>query len=388
VRALLAISLIAVCWTAGCGSDDAEPTTTPEPTAGQPERESRANPKPPPTGDGSGGVALEKVGDFEQPVYVTQPGSGDDALYVVEQCGRIVRVEDGSGPETFLDVSDLLTCGGEQGLLSTAFAPDYERSGLFYVNYTDTAGDSRTVEYRRAKDDPNVADPGSARELLRIEDPYPNHNGGLVLFSPEGELLLGMGDGGGGGDPERSGQDLHSLLGKILRLDPDGKSGPEPYAYGLRNPWRFSFDRETGELWIGDVGQDALEEVDAVKPRGGEPPNFGWSAFEGTERFNDDQQAPGHVEPVLTYGRDGGCSITGGYVVRDPELRSLFGRYLYGDFCAGELRSFTADASDDASDDRDLGVSVPSLSSFGEDARGHIYATSLDGPVYRLAPSS
>jgi hypothetical protein len=301
-----------------------------------------------------------------------------------------VRLEGGER-QTFLDVSDLITCGAEQGLLSAAFAPDFERSGRLYVNYTDTAGDSRTVEYRRSEQDPHTADPASARELLRIEDRYPNHNGGLLVFDPDGRLLLGMGDGGSPGDAERTAQDLHSPLGKILAIDTKGQGRYLVTAYGLRNPWRFSFDRNTGDLWIGDVGQDTLEEVDSVDARTASgssgPPNFGWSAFEGTERFNSDEDAPGHVEPVLTYGRDRGCSITGGYVVRDPQLRSLYGRYLYGDFCAGELRSFSARVGREARDDRALGLTVPSLSSFAEDRDGHLYAISLDGPVYRLAPA-
>jgi glucose/arabinose dehydrogenase len=375
---------------AGCGgSDDDEttsPNTTTEPTTTTAERPPQDEPEPP-VGDGEGGVRLQELGSFEQPVYVTQPPSGDEALYVVEQCGRIVRVDPAGETQTFLDVSELITCGGEQGLLSAAFAPDYERSGRFYVNYTDTAGDSRTVEYRRSGDSP-VADPDSARELFRIEDFASNHNGGLLLFGPDDELYLGMGDGGGGGDPERTAQNLDSLLGKLLRVDVDGGE-PQVAAYGLRNPWRFSFDRKTRELWIGDVGQDALEEIDGVtfdRFTGPDAPlNFGWSAFEGTERFNDDQEAPGAIPPVLVYGREGGCSVTGGYVVRDPELRSLYGRYVYGDFCEGELRSFTPKPEGAADDDTALGVQVPSLSSFGEDANGRIYATSLEGPVYRLS---
>jgi glucose/arabinose dehydrogenase len=376
----------------GCGDDDDEPTatttsgaeatTTPE----QPPSEGRE----PPVGDGTGGVELEMVGDFDQPVYVTQPPSGDQALFVVEQCGRVLRLEGGQA-ETFLDVSDLITCGGEQGLLSVAFAPDYERSGRLYVNYTDTAGDSRTVSYRRAGDS-NTADPDSARELLRISDFASNHNGGLLLFGPDEELYLGMGDGGGGGDPQRTAQDLDSLLGKIIRVDTSGGSESTIAAYGLRHPWRFSFDRKTRDLWIGDVGQSSLEEIDGVTfqqfAEGDEPLNFGWSAFEGTERFNSDQEAPGAIEPVLVYGRDRGCSVTGGYVVRDPELRSLYGRYLYGDFCEGELHSFTAQPDRPAQDDTALGVQIPSLSSFGEDAEGRIYATSLEGPVYRLSGSN
>jgi glucose/arabinose dehydrogenase len=351
-------------------------------------------------------VELAKLGDFDQPLYVTQPDDGSGDLYVVEQTGRIQRLPGGSGkPETFLDLSGEVSCCGEQGLLSVAFAPDYSESGLLYVDYTNADGDTRVVEYERSGSDPPVAEPGSAREILAVDQPYPNHNGGLLHFGPDDDLYIGLGDGGSADDPERNGQDLGTLLGKILRIDPrpsdgaytvpkdnpftDGEASTSNaaliYSYGLRNPWRFSFDRKTGDLWIGDVGQDSLEEIDGV--RNGKDANFGWSAFEGTERFNADQEAPHAVPPVLVYGRDRGCSVTGGYVVRDPELTSLYGRYLYGDYCEGELRSFTAEPDTEASDDRALGAQVPSLSSFGEDAEGHIYATSLEGAVYRLDPS-
>jgi glucose/arabinose dehydrogenase len=390
---LLTCSLVAAAMAiAACGDDDGETTTaanttTTEPTTTTTE-EPPAEPREPPVGDGEGGVALEKLGDFEQPVYVTQPPSGDEALFVVEQCGRIVRV-DGGQRDTFLDVSGVITCGGEQGLLSMAFAPDYERSGRFFVNYTATDGSSRTVQYERAGD--SAADPDSAREVLRIEDFASNHNGGLLLFGPDEELYLGMGDGGGGGDPERTAQDLDSLLGKIIRVDTSGGES-QVAAYGLRNPWRFSFDRKTRDLWLGDVGQDSLEEINGVTFRqfsGPDAPlNFGWSAFEGTQRFNSDQEAPDAMPPVLEYPLGDACAVTGGYVVRDPELRSLYGRYLYADFCLGELRSFTARPGQAASDDTALGLQIPSLSSFGEDVAGHVYATSLEGPVYRLSASN
>ncbi len=326
---------------------------------------------------------------------------------MVEQCGRIQRVPvEGGTPSTFLDVADRIVCEGEQGLLSVAFSPDYARSGRLYVYYTDTEGTARIIEYGRSTDDPSVADPESARELLAIEDFAPNHNGGLLLFGPDGYLYVGTGDGGGAGDPERTSQDLSSLLGKMLRIDPreaggeaytvpkdnpyvnDAGARPEILIDGLRNPWRYSFDRKTRDLWIGDVGQDELEEIDSA-PAGDvlDGLDFGWSAYEGMQRFNEDQEAPDALPPTLEYGRDGGCSVTGGYVVRDPALRSLYGRYLYGDFCAGELRSFTAVAGGEAGDDRPLGPGVASLSSFGEDLSGHVYATSLEGPVYRLVPS-
>ncbi len=358
-------------------------------------------------------MRLEKVGDFDQPLYVTQPPGDDRHLFVVEKTGRVQVVRDGQRvPRPFLDLSDKVSTGSEQGLLSLAFAPDYRRSGLLYVDYTDTAGDTRVVEYRRSGSDPLVADPQSAREILSVDQPYSNHNGGLLLFGPgearepgsAAELLyIGLGDGGSADDPDRNGQDLSTLLGKILRIDPRpsggrpyaipssnpfaGRSGarPEIYSYGLRNPWRFSFDPATGALAIADVGQNEIEEVNLVGQGQGRGGNFGWSAYEGLDRFNDDQQAMDALPPVLVYGHDAGCSITGGHVVRDRGLRSLYGRYLYGDFCAGQLRSFAATPERRATDDRALGLEVPSLSSFGQDNAGHLYATSLLGPVYRLA---
>jgi glucose/arabinose dehydrogenase len=392
----------------GCGdSEDDSATTTaaPPPPAAEPGGGNRNG--GPPVGDGEGGVEAVEIGVFDQPVYVAQPPDERDDLYVVEKTGRIVLVRDGEPlPEPFLDIGSEVSTGYEQGLLSMAFAPDYEDSGRFYVDYTDAAGDSRIVEYRRSESDPDAADPESRRELLLVDQPYPNHNGGQLQFGPDELLYVGFGDGGGGGDPMGNGQNLGALLGKILRIDPRASAGepysipetnpfangdgarPEVYSYGLRNPWRFSFDRLTGALAIGDVGQSAIEEVDLVGRGEGSGANFGWSAFEGTEPYNEDQDAPGHVPPVLEYALDGGaCAVTGGYVVRDETLRSLYGRYLYADFCLGELRSFAARPGRDAGDDRALGVQVPMLSSFAEDSSGRIYVVSLEGPVYRLTPS-
>jgi glucose/arabinose dehydrogenase len=390
---------------AGCG-DDEETTTD---AAGTGETAARPAPdpapEPPPIGDGHGGVRLVEIGEFEQPLYVTQPPGESHDLYVVEKGGRIVLVDDGApAEEPFLDLSGEVSTGTEQGLLSMAFDPEYERTGRFFVDFTDTEGDTRIQAFRRDSEDPGVADPGTRRELLRIDQPFANHNGGLLLFGPDDLLYVGSGDGGSGGDPMRNGQDLSTLLGKILRIDPDPAGGRpytvpssnpfvdeegargEIYSYGLRQPWRFSFDRVTRALSIGDVGEAAIEEVDLVARGEGRGANFGWSAFEGNEPLNDDQEAPDATPPVLTYPLDGTCAVTGGYVVRDESLRSLYGRYLYGDFCAGQLRSFTARPGREAADDRPLGLDVPQLSSFGEDNRGRIYATSLSGPVYRLAP--
>jgi glucose/arabinose dehydrogenase len=394
--ALVVLATTAVA--AGCGSSDPEPEPTktsessPPPPSAEQSREGSGPEGRTPVGDGRGGVELTKLGALVYPVHVAQPRTGDDGhLYVVEQCGRIQRIPiDGGDPELFLDVSEQIACGGEQGLLSVAFAPDYADSGLLYVYYTDTEGDERIVEYRRAPGEPPTADPDSARELVAIEDFASNHNGGLLLFGPDDRLYAGTGDGGGSGDPERTAQDPDSPLGKLLRIDTDD-GDTEIAALGLRNPWRYSFDRSTGDLWIGDVGQSELEEIDSATRAEATARetdlNFGWSAFEGTQPFNADQEAPGARGPTLEYGRDRGCSVTGGYVVRDPGLRTLFGRYVYGDYCEGELRSFTAEVGRPAADDRPLGPQVPALSSFGEDADGHVYVTSLEGPVYRLDPA-
>jgi glucose/arabinose dehydrogenase len=395
-RAILPLLLGAILLI-GCGDEggDDAPTQAAPPAGG------KGAPQRP--GDGAGGVRLEEVGNFDQPLYVTQPPGGGD-LYVVEQGGRVWVVRGGkTQDEPFLDLSGEVTAGGEQGLLSLAFAPDYEQSRLLYVYFTGADQDQHVVEFKTTGDGASV-DPDSSRELLNMDDFAPNHNGGLLLFGPDGKLYIGTGDGGIADDPERNGQDLGSLLAKILRIDP-AKSGdrpysvpadnpfvgrpgarPEVYSYGLRNPWRFSFDRETQALTIGDVGQNEQEEIDHVAAGGGAGANFGWSAFEGTARFNPDQQAPNAIPPILTYPLgEGTCAVTGGYVVRDPELTSLFGRYVYGDFCQGELRSLIATPGG-ARGDRPLGLSVPNLSSFGEDVAGHVYATSLNGPVYRLVP--
>src|SRR5918995_2974770 len=300
------------------------------------------------------GVRLQRVGSFASPVYVTAPPGDRSRVMVVEQEGRIRVIRDGKVLDApFLDIRGLVTGGGEQGLLSLAFAPDYAESGRFYVYYTDRSEDQRVVEYRATS--PDRADAGSARLLLRMADDEVNHNGGQLAFGPDGLLYVGTGDGGGGGDRHgRRGnaQDLGSLLGKILRIDPrpaggrpyrvpadnpfTGRRGArgEIYAYGLRNPWRFSFDRRTGDLTIGDVGQNAWEEIDFVRRGRGRGANFGWRPFEGRARFTPGERARGHVSPVIVRSHSAGnCSITGGVVVRDPALGGLRGRYVFGDFC-------------------------------------------------------
>jgi glucose/arabinose dehydrogenase len=351
-----------------------------------------------------GAVRLQRIGSFDAPVFVTSPPQDASRLFVVEQGGKVIVVKDGKPLGTpFLDVSDKITTGSEQGLLSIAFAPDYAASGLFYVFYTDNDGDEAVVEYKRRTED--VADPGSARQLFKVADPEPNHNGGLLLFGPDGHLYIGIGDGGGAGDQHGArgnGQNLGTLLGKILRIDPKA-SGSRPYtipadnpfvkragakgeiySFGLRNPWRFSFDRSTGDLTIGDVGQDKIEEIDFVREGKGRGANFGWRPFEGNDRFAPGEGAAGAIRPVITERHsDGNCSITGGVVIRDPKLPAWRGRYVFGDFCRGVIQTAVL-SSGRARSLTDRKLKVSQLSSFGEDARGRVYATSLDGPVYRF----
>jgi glucose/arabinose dehydrogenase len=351
-----------------------------------------------------GGVRLVQVGRFNQPVYVTGAPGDTHRLFVVEKGGRIVVVVNGHArSRPFLDISGLVMSGGdEQGLLSVVFAPDYPRSGRFYVSYTISNNDVRVAAYRRAGHDPNVAIPGSARTVITVKHTFTNHNGGQLQFGPDGNLYFGVGDGGSEGDPMNLGQNTGVLDGKILRIDPRpnggysipkqnpfvGNSGrrPEIWAYGLRNPWRFSFDRLTGDLVIGDVGQDAEEEVDFA-PRGtGAGANYGWSVFEG-DRRNKSGTAPGAVAPVLvTLHSAGNCAIISGYVVRDRSLHSLYGRYVYGDLCKPGIRSVKL-ARGHAREDRATGLAVSEMASFGQDTLGRVYAVSLSGPIYRLAPN-
>ena len=360
-------------------------------------------------------VDLESVADgFERPVHVADPGDGSGRLFVVEQQGRIRIVRDGEVlPEPFLDIRELVNAdGNEQGLLSIAFHPDYAANGLFFVGYTarsatgDSVGDDTVARYRVAADDPDRADPASGEILLAVSDPYPNHNGGLVLFGPDGYLYAGFGDGGSQGDPHGNGQNTEALLGKILRLDvdnapadrtyaippdnpfADGGGAPEVWAYGLRNPWRFSFDRATGDLWIADVGGGQFEEVD-VSPGGAGGANYGWNIMEGPAcREGDECDRDGLVPPVAAYDHSQGNAITGGYVYRGEATPALQGVYLYADFGSGLLWGLGRDAAGEwaMSEPIDTGLNI---SSFGEDAAGEVYLTALYGTLYRVvAPAS
>jgi glucose/arabinose dehydrogenase len=355
-------------------------------------------------------LSLQEVGNFDAPTYVTSHPSDSNRLFIVEQAGVIRLIDSGSTTE-FLNIDPIVESGGERGLLSMAFAPDYESSGLFYVFYTSSndpgTGEDETGDLKITEFDSDESPIESTRRVvLTIEhSAQANHNGGQLQFGPDGYLYASTGDGGGAGDPDGDAQNTASLLGKILRIDPEGASpgeytipasnpfvgtggADEIWSYGLRNPWRFSFDRLTGALTIGDVGQGSWEEIDYDPgPGPGRDDNFGWNCREGMHDFStappcDDP--PAFTEPVFEYANDSStCAITGGYVVRDLGLGDLYARYVYADYCAGELRSLNLGLPT-ADDDRSEGLSVPFVTSFGEDADCRLYVVSQNGPVYRL----
>jgi glucose/arabinose dehydrogenase len=350
--------------------------------------------------DASGYAWAEVFGGLERPLDLQH--AGDDRLFAVEQPGRIWAFREGQRLEgPFLDLRDRVgSQGNEQGLLGLAFHPRFSENGWFFVNYTDRSGDSVVARFNLTSD-ADRADPASERRLLFLDQPYPNHNGGGLAFGPDGYLYIGTGDGGSGGDPLGNGQSLNTLLGKMLRIDVDlgqpyaippdnpfsgsGEVSQEIWASGLRNPWRFAFDRASGDLYIGDVGQGEWEEVNwqpASSP-GGE--NYGWNVREGLHAFTGDSAA-GMVEPVAEYGHDQGCSITGGVVVRDLALPEWEGVYLYGDFCSGRiwglLRTGASSSESSLLFDTDF-----SITSFGQDALGGVYVVDRNGGVYRLIPA-
>jgi glucose/arabinose dehydrogenase len=326
----------------------------------------------------------------------------DPALYVAEKAGRIVRIrpEGRVDPVAVLDLSGQVSLGSEQGLLGLVFSPDGRQ---LFVNYTDTNGDTHVTAYQMRGD---RADPATRRDVLVVDQPYVNHNGGNLVFGPDGYLYIGLGDGGSGGDPHGNGQSLSTLLGKMLRIDPR-VSGDQPYAippdnpfldrpqarpeiwaYGLRNPWRYSFDRLTGDLWIGDVGQSAWEEVD-VQPAGSDGgENYGWNLMEGDHPYEGGDPPDGAVRPIFEYSQEeGGCTVTGGYVYRGSAIPELSGAYVFGDYCIGRLEAIRVEGGR-VTEHRVLGPVVEGLSSFGEDARGELYTMSLGGMVSRIVPRS
>jgi glucose/arabinose dehydrogenase len=337
-----------------------------------------------------------------------QAAAGDrERLYVAEQGGRIRLILNGQvQPAPFLDVSGRISGGGERGLLGLAFHPQFATNRRFFVNYTNPGGDTHVSEFRATSGD--AADPGSERVLLAVAQPFANHNGGGLAFDAAGRLLIALGDGGSGGDPFRNGQRLDTLLGKILRLDVDsgapyavpadnpfrGTAGaaPEIWAYGLRNPFRIAVDRSTGDLYVGDVGQNRVEEIDVglASRRGGE--NYGWNVTEGSQCYSPASgcNRTGLTLPVYEYTHSEGCSVTGGVVYRGCRMPDLAGTYFFGDFCSGLVRSFRL-ANGQATDVRDWTAGlrgVDSPTAFGLDADGEVLVVDYDGEVYRLEPAS
>jgi glucose/arabinose dehydrogenase len=348
-------------------------------------------------------VKLTPITNLDDPTAFTIR-EGDRALYVTEQVGRVRAVRNGTlDPQPALDLTADVRSGGEQGLLGLAFSSDGTR---LYVNYTNRNGDTRVDEYTMRGD---TADPGSRREMLAIEGLQPNHNGGEVSFGPDGLLYIGTGDGGGAGDsgsghaPGGNGQSLDTLLGKILRIDPTPSGGrpygipsgnpfasgggqPEIWAYGLRNPWRFSWDRETNDMWIADVGQNAWEEIDFVPAGQGAGTNFGWNRLEGTHQFSGEPPR-GAVPPIFEYPLTGGtCAAIGGYVYRGSKIPALTGAYLYSDYCDGTIRALV-EQDGQLVDQRDLGVRANQPTTFGEDQGGEQYVLSQGDGLQRIDPA-
>ena len=346
-------------------------------------------------------LRLVRMGSFSEPTYLTGAPGDASRVFVLQRSGQVMLLLNGrKRANPFLDISGSTQSGGEQGLLGIAFSPDYAQTGLFYVDYTISNNDIKIVQFRRSASDANTADPSSARTVLTIDHhAYTNHNGGQLAFGREGDLYVGVGDGGSEGDPNGNGQNTGTLLAKILRIAPRPGGGyaipagnpfagqrgkrQEIWAYGLRNPWRFSFDRATGDMIVGDVGQDREEELDFAPAGTGAGANYGWSVWEGDRRYRSGQ-APGAVFPVLTASHSNGyCAIIGGYVVRDKALPSLYGRYLFGDYCRPKIESVELSRGR-ATGMRETGLEISAMSSFGQDASGHIYIVSLNGAVYRL----
>lgn len=341
-------------------------------------------------------IALEEVASgFEQPVFVTAP-EGDTRLFVVDQPGRIWIIDD-ADPSVFLDIADKVAFGGERGLFSMAFHPDFQTNGLFYVNYTDNSGDTAVSEFSVDPGDPNQAIVGSERRLLDIGQPASNHNGGMIAFGPDGNLWIGMGDGGRANDVFGNGQRGDTELGSMLRITV-GPGAPEPYgipagnefeadtvwAIGLRNPWRFSFDGDL--LYVADVGQGNIEEIDAVDTAA-IGLNFGWPIMEGSDCFSPANcSSEGLVIPVHEYTHSLGCSISGGYVYRGSDIPELDGHYFFSDLCGGWIKSFELgeDGIFDLTDWTAQTGKVPNAASFGVDGFGELYVVSINGTVHRF----
>jgi len=343
---------------------------------------------------------------FHSPIFATGAGDGSNRLFIVEQTGRIKIYQGGVTLATpFLDIHTLVSCCGERGLLGLAFHPAYKTNGKLYVDYTDTNGNTVVAEYRRSSSNANRVETRTRRVILQIAQPYANHNGGMLAFGADGALFIGTGDGGSGGDPGNRAQSLSTLLGKILRINVNGTSGTRQYlipssnpfvgttgldeiwSYGLRNPWRFSFDRSARDLWIGDVGENAFEEVDHVKPAtgNGRAANFGWRVLEGFHCYNPATgcSTAGKTPPLLEYPHSLGCAVIGGYVYRGSSFPALVGWYVFGDECSGRIWAVSSTATSPATPQLLVDTTF-AISSFGQDDRGELYVVDLNGKVDRI----
>lgn len=343
---------------------------------------------------------VEVANGFNGPILLTHPGDGSGRLFVVEQPGVIKVIENGvTFEQPFLDINAEVGNGGnEQGLLGLAFHPDFQNNGFFYVNYTGVDGNT-VISRFHVSADPNVGDPASETHLLDVHQPYENHNGGNLVFGPDGYLYIGLGDGGSGGDPQGNGQNLDALLGKMLRIDVDtaepygipadnpfanGGGAPEVWAFGLRNPWRYSFDRLTGDLYLADVGQGSWEEVNFLPAGIVGGSNFGWNYFEGSHAYQGTPpEGARFIAPVAEYDHGSGCSVTGGFVYRGALLPEWQGIYFYGDFCSGEVMGLFQQP--DGTWINQLLYSLDAyITSFGEDEAGEIYLVDRSGAIYQL----
>ena len=349
-------------------------------------------------------AAEEVVGGLDRPVYLTAP-AGDSRLFIVEEAGRILLLKNGKlESRPFLDIRAKVSSGGERGLLSVAFHPLYRANGFLFVNYTDSNGDTRIERYTVSRD-PDVADPASAKPILRIDQPHPNHNGGMNLFGPDGMLYIGMGDGGSEYDPDRNGQNNAILLSKLLRINVDkgepysvpsanpfakggggGAGGrAEIWATGLRNPWRFAFDAKDGNLYIADVGQDKYEEIDVV-PMNRPGVNYGWSLMEGFSCLRGSScDKRGFQRPALVYNHDhGNCSVIGGFVYRGRKVPAIDGQYFYSDYCTGWLKSFKFVDGRVTQQTEWLVGKIGNPASFGLDGFGELYVVDHGGRIFRI----
>lgn len=403
-RPLLAVAAVTVALTAACADrDDASPRPRPRQSSSTTASTTSTTTRPP-TDLSAARFRLTPVADVDAPTAAADR-AGDAALYVTEQSGRVRAIRDGAlDPTPVLDLRDTISAGGERGLLGLDFSPDGSK---LYVNYTNRDGNTRVDEYAMRAD--GTADRGSRRELLAIAQPQPNHNGGSVVTGPDGMLWIGTGDGGAAGDrgsghaPEGNAQSPSTRLGKMLRIDPtpsasapysipadnpyaSGGGLPEVWADGLRNPWKYSFDRETGDLVIADVGQNAWEEIDWVPAATRGPLDFGWPVLEGTHAYRGDAAA-GTMAPILEYSHsDGRCAISGGYVYRGEKLANLYGGYLYSDSCDGKIRG-TLVGSGVLGEEIDFGLEAGAVVGFGEDAAGELYVLSQTDGVLRIDPA-